>query len=107
MKNEEIIMKTRINLMNNRQLGTTGRLMDYVTEDGELTQIDEPAEIHTYVGWKRKGYQVPIGTKSRVFIPIWNYTTDDEGNTVMIQRNAPFFLPDQVVKIEDENEAVM
>lgn len=102
MKNEQIIMNTRINLMRNGQLGTTGRKMEYVDNDGVISEIDEPAEIHTYTGWKQRGFQVPRGTKARVFIPIWNYITDEEGNTVMMQRNAPFFLPDQVEKIEIE-----
>lgn len=102
MKNEEIIMKTRVNLMRNGQIGTTGRKMEYVDADGVISEIDEPAEIHTYTGWKRKGFQVPKGMKAKVFIPIWNYLTDEEGNTVMMQRNAPFFLPNQVEKIEED-----
>ena len=73
MKNEQIIMNTRINLMRNGQLGTTGRKIEYVDRDGFVSEIDEPAEIHTYTGWKQRGFQVPKGTKARVFIPIWNY----------------------------------
>jgi hypothetical protein len=99
MKNEEMIMKTRIRLMNSRVIGTTGNKMEVVDADGVVTEIDEPEEIHTYVGWKRRGYQVPQGTKAKVFIPIWNYSTDEEGNTTMFQRNAPFFTPSQVEKI--------
>ena len=102
MKNEQIIMNTRVRLMQNKQLGTTGRKMPWVDRDGNEIEIDEPAEIHTYTGWKRRGFQVPQGTKSKLFIPIWNYSTDEEGNTVMMQRNAAFFTPDQVVPIEDD-----
>lgn len=102
MTNEQIIMNTRVRLMRNGVIGTTGRKMEYVDADGVVSEIDEPAEIHTYVGWKRRGYQVPRGTKSKVFIPIWNYSTDEEGNTTMFQRNAPFFLPSQVELIQPE-----
>ena len=102
MKNEQIIMNTRVRLMQNRQIGTTGNKMKWIDRDGNEVEIDEPAEIHTYTGWKRRGFQVPQGTKSKVFIPIWNYQTDEEGNTVMMQRNAAFFTPDQVVPIEVE-----
>ena len=104
MKNEEIIMRTRVNLMNSRVIGTTGNKMEWMTSEGEVIEIDEPAEIHTYTGWKRRGYQVPKGAKAKVFIPIWNYSTDEEGNTTMFQRNAPFFTPDQVEKIEVTEE---
>ena len=102
MTNEQIIMNMRVKLMNSRVIGTTGKKMEWVDRDGVITEIDEPAEIHTYVGWKRRGYQVPKGTKAKVFVPIWNYSTDEEGNTTMFQRNAPFFTPDQVEKIEEE-----
>ncbi len=100
MKNEQIIMNTRVNLMRNGQLGTTGRKMNYVDADGVETQIDEPAEIHTYTGWKRLGFQVPKGTKAQIFIPTWTRTA--EGG--WLQRNAPYFKPDQVQPIEETND---
>lgn len=100
MKNEQIIMNTRVMLMRNGQLGTTGRKMDYVDSNGVQSQIDEPAEIHTYSGWKKLGYQVPKGTKSTIFIPTWNRT--DEGGWT--QTNRAYFKPDQVVPIEEATE---
>lgn len=103
MTNEQIVMNTRVMLMRNGQIGTTGRKIEYVDKDGVVSEINEPAEIHTYVGWKRLGYQVPEGTKAKVFIPIWVYNTDEEGNTIMMNVNRPFFLPSQVQKIEEEN----
>lgn len=106
MKNEEVIMQTRVNLMNNRVIGTTGRKMEWHDRDGVVIEIDEPAEIHTYTGWKQRGFQVPKGTKCKVFIPIWNYVTLEDGTTTMMQRNAPFFTPEQVEKIEVEVQEV-
>ena len=100
MKNEEIIFNTRVNLMNARIIGTTGNKVTVIQNEQEV-EIDEPAEIHTYVGWKRKGFQVPKGTKAKVFIPIWNYINNPDGSQTMIQRNAPFFTPEQVVPIEE------
>lgn len=97
MKNEQIIMNTRVQLMRNGQLSTTGKKMTYVDADGVESQIDEPAEIHTYTGWKMRGFQVPQGTKSRIFIPTWTRTA--EGGWT--QRNAPYFTPEQVVPIEE------
>jgi len=102
MKNEQIIMNTRIALMRNNQLGTTGRRMKWVDADGIENEIDEPAEIHTYTGWKMRGFQVPQGTKSRIFIPTWSRTA--EGSWT--QRNAAYFTPDQVVPIEKQEDTI-
>lgn len=106
MKNEEKIMQMRVNLMNNRIIGTTGKKMPWKDSEGNEVMIDEPAEIHTYTGWKRKGFQVPRGTKAKIFIPIWNYITLDDGTRTMMERNAPFFTPDQVQAIEENDEFV-
>jgi hypothetical protein len=100
MTNEQIIMNTRVNLMRNNQLGTTGRKIIWIDKDGIENEIDEPAEIHTYTGWKRKGFQVPKGTKAQIFIPTWSRTEDGSWT----QRNAGYFKPEQVVPIEDSTE---
>ena len=100
MKNEQIIMNTRVRLMMNGQLGTTGRKMNYVDVDGVESQIDEPAEIHTYTEWKRKGFQVPKGMKATIFIPTWRRT--EEGGWE--QNNRPYFKPEQVVPIEESEQ---
>lgn len=106
MKNEEIIMQTRVNLMNARVIGTTGRKMMWHDADGNQIEIDEPAEIHTVAGWNKKGYSVVKGSKSKVFIPIWNYITLEDSTTTMIQRNAPFFTPEQVVLRDVTSQAM-
>ena len=107
MKNEEIIMQTRVNLMNARVIGTTGRKMEWKDKDNNPIEIDEPAEIHTYTGWKQRGYQVPRNTKAKIFIPIWNYITLEDGSQTMIQRNAAFFTPSQVERIVLDEDDVM
>lgn len=107
MKNEDIIMKTRIQLMKNGMIGTTGRKIKIIDNNQQEVEIDEPAEIHTYTAWKRLGFQVPKGTKAKIFIPIWNYQTLDDGTQLKFQRNAPFFTPEQVEIIEDEVDPSM
>lgn len=107
MKNEEAIMQMRVKLMRNRQIGTTGRKMMWHDVDGNEIEIDEPAEIHTYAGWKKLGYQVPTGTRARIFIPIWNSITLGDGSTSMMQSNRAFFTPEQVQRIEEEVENVL
>lgn len=106
MKNEEIIMKTRVNLMNSRVIGTTGRKMPWKDADGNDIMIDEPAEIHTVAGWNRNGYKVNKGEKCKIFIPIWNYITLEDGSTTMIQRNASFFTPEQVTVRDVVSDAI-
>ena len=107
MKNEEAIMQMRVNLMRNRQIGTTGRKMMWHDVDGNEIEIDEPAEIHTYTGWKKLGYQVPTGTRAKIFIPIWNSITLGDGSTSMMQSNRAFFTPEQVQRIEEEVNNVL
>lgn len=107
MKNEEVVMKTRVQLMNMGVIGTTGRKMQWgVDEEGNPNMINEPAEIHTVAGWNKAGYKVIAGQKCKVFIPIWNYITLDDGSQTMIQRNAPFFTPEQVELRDVATEAM-
>lgn len=104
MKNETVVMQTRVNLMNMGVIGTTGRKMPWTDANGNQIEINEPAEIHTVAGWNKVGYKVNKGEKCKVFIPIWNYITLDDGSRTMVQRNAPFFTPEQVTLREVEKE---
>ena len=106
MKNEQIVMQTRVNLMNLGVIGTTGRKMQWQDKEGNPIEINEPAEIHTVAGWNKAGYKVTAGQKCKVFIPIWNYITLDDGSQTMIQRNAPFFTPEQVELRDVATEAM-
>lgn len=110
MTNEQIIFNARVRLMTSNMIGTTGRKIT-IMENGQEKLIDEPAEIHTYAGWKRLGYQVRRGEKSRINIPIWTAgniegNENEQSQMFMFQRNASFFTPEQVDPIEEESNEV-
>lgn len=111
MTNEQIIMNTRLELMDKGILQPTGRQIELIDEKGNKKYIDEPEQIHTYVIWKELGYQVKRGEKAIVDIKIWKYTTrkvkeelklheNDDTEECMFLTKAFFFKFSQVEKIE-------
>lgn len=97
MTNEQIIMQESLRLVENGAL----RLLNI---DGK--EIPEP--IHTFNGWKERGYSVKKGERSSIKFPIWKYTVkkikkDDEKEkekTSMFMKTAAFFTFAQVEKSE-------
>ena len=73
MTNANIILKESIKLMENGILAGTGEFITIETDAGKK-QIEIPEEIHTFNGWKERGYQVKKGEKSAIKFPIWKYS---------------------------------
>ena len=97
MTNAEIIYRTSIDLVKAGKLNT-------VTVNG--TAI--PEEIHTFQGWKERGFKVKKGEKSDIKIPIWKHsskmvedkeTHEEKEKSSMFMKTAAFFRPDQVERI--------
>lgn len=63
MTNEEIIRAERVRLMNEGRIGTV-RETRVIDEDGNLTVIREPDEIHDYETWRSLGQQVRRGSRA-------------------------------------------
>ena len=68
--------------------------------------IDMPEPIHTFNGWKERGYQVKKGEHSKIKFPIWKHTTKtvekdgkEEERSNMFQKVSAFFTFDQVEPI--------
>lgn len=68
--------------------------------------IDIPEPIHTFNGWKERGYQVKKGEHSKIKFPIWKHTTKtvekdgkEEERSNMFQKVSAFFTFDQVEPI--------
>ena len=118
MTNQEIITRARFELMNKKMIGTTGRKLTIPTADGGSTEIYEPAEIHTFKEWKRRGYVVKKGEHAIIKLVIWvpfsskkdaddiSPETDGEKVTKMKMKTAFFFSPRQVEKIAEAAPAV-
>ena len=114
MKNEEIILKERIRLMEEGLLGSTGRLLKVKTEDGEK-EVPEPLPIHTYAGWLELGYRVSRGQHAIADFPVWKMRPAGKrrdkktGAEVaydarMMLVKAFWFSPDQVEKMEESED---
>ena len=74
MTNEMIIMNESIRLMNDGVLKGSGVFGEIVNADGSKMTIELPEEIHTFNGWKARGYSVKKGEKSEIKFSIWKHT---------------------------------
>lgn len=91
MTNEQIILNASFELMEQGVLKGSGQFADFETAEGTKT-VEMPEEIHTFNGWKARGYQVRKGEKSAIKFPIWKHTTKvlktDTGNAELDRMNA-------------------
>ena len=91
MTNAMIILTESIRLMEEGKLNGSGNYAEIETADGTMT-IELPEDIHTFNGWKQRGYQVKKGEKSSIKFPIWKHTTKmlktDTGNAELDKANA-------------------
>lgn len=74
MTNARIIFEESQRLMEEGILKGTGRIITVEFDDGTTATVEEPEEIHTFNGWKARGYQVKKGEKSTIKFPIWKHT---------------------------------
>lgn len=111
MTNQQIIFDAQIKLMKQGLIGTTGRMLMLIKEDGSQEVVPEPEPIHTYSAWKELGYQVLKGQKAIASIPIWKHTdagmkkNKNSGEEVeigekMFKKMAYFYRQNQVVEFE-------
>lgn len=74
MTNARIIFEESQRLMEEGTLKGTGRIITVEFDDGTTATVEEPEEIHTFNGWKSRGYQVKKGEKSNIKFAIWKHT---------------------------------
>ena len=82
-------------------------------EKGALKLIGgEPEEIHTFEGWKERGFSVRKGEKPDIRITIWKHgtkkTKDKDGEETekssMFLKESAFFRRSQVDEISTKNQ---
>ena len=109
MTNAQIIFNAQLELMENKIIKGTGRMMEAMILDAEgneqKTMVEEPEAIHTFQTWKALGYQVKKGEKSKVSLMIWKYVEnkkkdDEEKESKMFMKKSHFFTIDQTEKIK-------
>lgn len=99
MKNAEIISLATAELVAEGKLKLDGGI---------------PEEIHTFEGWKSKGYGVRKGEKSDIRITIWKHgtkkTKDKDGNVTASEsiflKESAFFRRSQVDKMAERKQPV-
>ena len=93
----------------------SGTFVNVEFEDGTNAYVELAEEIHTFNGWKQRGYSVKKGEKSKIKIAIWKYTEKEKpeeektGNpledapiTNMFMKTSAFFTLDQVEPIKQK-----
>ena len=92
MTNAMIILNESVRLMEQGILKGTGKFVEIANKDGTTTQLELPEEIHTFNGWKERGYSVKKGEKSNIKFTIWKHTVKmldtDTGNAENDKMNA-------------------
>ena len=78
MTNETIIFNAACDLLKQGIIKSTGRLLMRKMPDGSLLEVPEPEAIHTYSGWKARGYQVRKGEHAIASFPIWKHSGNHE-----------------------------
>lgn len=110
MTNEMIIFNNRIELQKKNIIKGTGNMIE-VEINGKKITLEEPEEIHTFNGWKQRGYKVKKGEHSSIKFPIWKYVEKkkkpeeltgneliDAPKTSMFMKMSAFFTQAQVEK---------
>ena len=70
MTNAMIILHESVKLMNEGVLKGTGEFIEVENADGSKTKLEMPEPIHTFNGWKERGFSVKKGEKSNIKFPI-------------------------------------
>lgn len=114
MKNTEIIFKQRMNLMKQGIIKPTDAFFVVETKDGEKKKQPVPEELHTFGGWRERGYSVKKGEKHIAEFVIWKAkkgkaedkdsekTEDGEENTRLFLKNAFWFSASQVEPLKEK-----
>ncbi|MBR4891450.1 MAG: hypothetical protein IKU15_09245 [Clostridia bacterium] len=108
MNNQTIITTESFKLMKEGTLKGSGVFQTIEDMDGVVMEVELPMEIHTFNGWKKRGYRVKKGEKSKIKFPIWKHaiikSESEDGKTEietekMFMKLAAFFTIEQVEKI--------
>ena len=105
MTNAMILMIETQKLAEEGKLKYTGNVFKALNTAGEEIEVKEVEPIHTFAGWKARGYKVVKGQHSDIKFPIWHYKKNkpkdmDEEEAVekgyCYMKTASWFKSDQV-----------
>lgn len=113
MTNELIILENSIRLAEEGVLKFTGKVFTSEDAAGNVQTFREVEPIHTFNGWKERGFSVRKGEKARCSFVIWKHVWgkakdgDGDGESEeaprgkMIMKRAAFFTAEQVQRIAE------
>lgn len=78
MTNAMIILHESVKLMEKGLLNGTGEYITVQNEDGTTKKLEMPEEIHTFNGWKERGFKVKKGEHSNIKFNIWKYSCKEK-----------------------------
>lgn len=107
MTNAMIILNESVRLMDEGVLAGTGEFITIENEDGTVKRLEMPEPIHTFSGWKERGYSIKKGEKAIAKFTIWKYKGkkveneegEEEEKANMFLKTAAFFKLSQVEKM--------
>lgn len=113
MTNEQIILFESVKLMKEGVLKPMDDTITVEYCDGKTEEVQIPEPIHTFNGWKERGYSVKKGEKSKIKFAIWKYAAKEievetkggekektTGKTMFLKTSA-FFTAEQVEKARE------
>lgn len=108
MTNQMIILSESVRLMEEGKLSGSGEFVEVENEDGTKKLLELPEEIHTFNGWKARGFKVKKGEKSSIKFAIWKHTSkkveskdgEESEKTRMFMKTSAFFTAKQVEPIK-------
>lgn len=74
MTNEQIIFNRQQYLLSIGKLKPTGRVFQMQDGEGNVIQMEEAEQIHTFAAWKELGFIVRKGEKAVDCFSIWKYS---------------------------------
>ena len=89
MTNEEIIFVNSIELMKNGVIKGTGKFLTRKLSDGTEIQIEQPEEIHTFNGWKERGFSVKKGEHAKAKFDIYKCRVSSEKIPIKDENGEP------------------
>lgn len=104
MTNATIILNESLRLMEEGVIKGSGQFAEIENEDGSKETIELPEEIHTFNGWKERGFGVKKGEKSKIKFSIWKCSAkkiedengEEDERTSMFMKLSAFFTREQV-----------
>ena len=107
MTNAAIIQNESFRLMEEGVLKGSGEFAEIEKEDGTKEMVELPEEIHTFNGWKARGFSVKKGEKSKIKFTIWKYSSkkiedengEEDEKASMFMKLSAFFTREQVEEL--------